>query len=296
MFSIEIDKILSKRCIFENDLLIEEIYLTEFINECPQGNLLSPFIIGRGKRIRSILYFYFLNKFCPNIDEKVKYETIALIEALHFASIIHDDVVDNNLNRRNKESFLKKHGKKQSILIGDYVLIRALDKFLKLHDGNRIVQNLFIRECHSTAYGAILEQTMTNQSTISDYIRMASLKTSPFFKLSCFLGNYFGSQNFETSKKIAIFGICFGILFQVQNDIDCYKFESFEESEDYVQKNMTLPILIIRDYLGYDIKQFNEISKDGYNQIKILIFSEYFEKRLKMVLRKYINIANYELN
>lgn len=296
MFSIEIDKILSKKSIVENDLLNEEIYLSEFIKMSPQGALISPFIIGKGKRVRSILYFYFLNKFSnKHIDDDIKYKSIALLEILHFASIIHDDIVDNNFNRRNKESFFKKYGKKQSILIGDYILIKTLNEFLKLNHANKIVQNLFVKSCQSTAYGAILEQILTDQSTISDYLKVASLKTSPFFKISCFLGSYFGSQNFETSKKAAIFGICFGVLFQVQNDINCYKFKNFEESEDYVQKNMTLPIFIIRDYMGYNINQFNKTSHDGYQFIKNLIFSENFEKILKRLLKKYIDIVHKEL-
>ncbi len=243
-----------------------------------------------GKMLRASFVFLFsgiYTKFALNIAK--------IIEDLHLASIFHDDVIDNNLERRGEDSLNSRYGDKISILLGDFILIKSISDFLHLSQIDSVILRVFIRECKSTSYGALLEQYL-NKSRIIDlsrYIRMISLKTSPFFKLSCFLGKYIATHNFQDAKKSAIWGICFGIIFQVQNDLDSYKNDLYCQSEDYLQKNITFPIIILVKYFHYDFNRFFSItSQEEFNFIKKLIQSSKFKKITKKVLQKYRKYLN----
>ena len=288
MFSHLINDILIKRGDFKEDLEKLEEKIKEFISENNEFAILAPFTLNRGKRIRSILYFLNWNN-SSSIMKNKDYKTIALIELMHFASIIHDDVVDNNNNRRNSTSFMKKYGKKKSILFGDFILIKTVNEFIKLHSKNEFVKTLFLRECSATAYGAVLEQGLMGNSSFQAYLRVISLKTSPFFKLVCFLGKFLSTNDFKSAKKAALWGICFGILFQAQNDFDGYNFKNFQESEDFMEKNITFPIIILRDEFGYDISKFYESNQKNYTEIKSIINSNEFKMVSKKYFSKFLN-------
>lgn len=292
MFSHLINKILIKRNIFKEEFIALEASLEKFIFKNNQFSILAPFVFNRGKRIRSILYF--LNwDHSFNLMKSEKYKTIALIELMHFASIIHDDVVDNNKNRRNGNSFMKEYGIKKSILFGDFALIKTVNEFITLHSENEFVKKLFLRECSATAYGAVLEQQLNQNSSFQDYIKVASLKTSPFFKLVCFLGKFLSTNDFETAKKAASWGVCFGILFQAQNDFDGYAPENFNESEDFIEKNITFPIIILRDEFGYDISKFYISNQENYMEIKNAVNSDEFKTVSKQYFNKFLNYLEF---
>ncbi|MDR2598361.1 MAG: polyprenyl synthetase family protein [Holosporales bacterium] len=256
-------------------------------------------LVKKGKKLRATLFFQFFNKFSGKQQEAVigkNIWTAALIEAIHFASIVHDDIIDDSPLRRGNLPFHKSFGHKFGILFGDYIFANASKRFLNLYRDNRLVQNLFLRECSSTILGAIREQELTISSDIAECLRVASLKTSPFFKLSCFLGTYLSSLDFEKAITYATFGTCFGVLYQLQNDLDCYKFENYFESEDYMQNNTTLPIMILYQYLNFNA--FAEASghQENYNRTKELMFSKQFTKILQNITKKYQGIVASNLS
>jgi geranylgeranyl pyrophosphate synthase len=241
-----------------------------------------------GKRVRSILFYIFSDT--PKLTEK-HHETIALIESIHNASIMHDDVVDANDTRRGKDSMLKNCGSKMSVLTGDFLIVKAMKRFFELYRNDMYVRRCFLRECYSTAYGALIEQNLNRSNTlpsIQDYLRMASIKTSPLFKLSCQLGAHLSEKSFEECKKAAIFGVCFGLIFQAQNDLDSYNVCNCLSSEDYIQKNITLPIIILCRDFGFSLTNFrNNIEQKYFNNIKQAIQSESFLQIFSTSLKKY---------
>jgi geranylgeranyl pyrophosphate synthase len=272
------------------DIAELERHLEDFILANGCLHILAPFVLDMGKRIRATLFFSFGDRI---VATEMKYKTVSIIEAIHFASILHDDVVDNCVRRRAGESFFSKHGPKASILLGDLIIIRAMDEFLKLHAADNLVKNMFIRECRSTAYGAALERQMTANSALHEYVRTAALKTGALFKLSCFLGSYLGTKDFALAKCAATFGLCFGIVYQAQNDIDCYRFEKFEESEDYMQKNISFPIIILRDHFGFNMRELSKPSQGAYDKIRDTVFSDRFRQTAQISLRKYTATLSY---
>ncbi|MDR0552561.1 MAG: polyprenyl synthetase family protein [Holosporales bacterium] len=273
MFNGIIQAILDRREIYEAELAKSKQYIKT----------------QHGKRIRSILYYM-----CGGgqRDDPVYHRTIAIIEDIHSATLIHDDVIDNNSTRRNGRSQYAEYGVKYSILLGDRLLIRSIRDFMELHSNSSYIRRIFIRECEATAYGAILEQNMNNSksSSIDEYIRMAYLKTAPFFKLCCLLGALLSNDKFNEAKELAIIGICLGIIFQVQNDLDSYKSENFQCSEDYVMKNVSFPIVLLSNCLNYNIEAFKkETNQEQYSAICQAVTSQEFIDISHDILKKYIN-------
>lgn len=283
MFSNIISKVLQLKELYVEELQEMTKYQENFISDSNIMSLLRPFVINKGKHLRSIFYFSNWKESCINND--IKYETIALIELMHFASIIHDDVIDNNNFRRNNESFLKQYGKKNSILYGDFILIESIIRFLKLHKDNDIVKNMFLKETKSTAYGALLEQKLSFDSEFSDYFEVISLKTASFFGLSSFLGNFLSTKDYESSMKAYHIGVQFGIIYQAQNDINGYKYENYLNSEDFIQKNITLPVIALKE-LKYQSLESLFDNAQNYSYIKSFINSSDFKNLVNQYFKE----------
>lgn len=286
MFSDIINKVLSRQVDYSEELRVLEYYIKWLLELNARLSHLAPFAHHKGKRIRSILYFTNWEKF-SSVSRETKYKTIALIELIHFASLLHDDVIDNNMTRRNASSFVQKYGHKSSIVFGDVLFVKVIDEFLKLHDNNNLVKNFCLKACASTAYGALLERHLTIDSSFQECLKMSALKTSSLFELSCFLGAYLSSNDFQKAKASAIAGLCFGILFQFHNDIKDYSAPSFEKSEDFMQKNITMPLLLLRDFFQFDLSKFNSTNQPTYDEIKKLMHTPEFQVYAFDVLSKY---------
>ena len=286
MFSDIINRVLSKQVEYSKELEILENYIKVFFESNAKLLHLSPFEFHKGKRIRSVLYFLNWQR-SSSVSSEVKYKTIALIELIHFASILHDDVIDNNMTRRNASSFVKKYGHKNSIVFGDVLFVKAIKEFLQLHDQSSLVKNFCLKACTSTAYGALLERHLTINSSFQESLKMSILKTSSLFALSCFLGEYLSSNDFQKARTVAITGLCFGVLFQFQNDIQDYLEPNFEKSEDFMQKNITMPILLVRDFFHFDLSKFHSTDQQTYDEIKKLMHTPDFRVYAFDVLSKY---------
>ena len=287
MFSYIISKLLQKKEDHTYELQKITPQLENFISSSKYMSLLHPFIINKGKRLRGIIYFSNWEN-SSNVSEDIKYKTIALIELMHFASIMHDDVIDNNNFRRDTDSFLKKYGKKNSILYGDYILIKSINCFLELHKENDIVKNMFLKETEATSYGALLEQKLSFDSNFLDYLNVISLKTAPFFGLSAFLGKFLSTKDFEAAMKAYDIGIQFGIIYQAQNDINCYNFENYLDSEDFIQKNITLPIILLKELGDKNLENLFKPNKENYFYIKDFTKSDKFKKLVYQYFQKQI--------
>lgn len=288
MFSNIIAKVLQLKVNYLNELKEMTKYQENFISDFECMSLLRPFVINKGKHLRSIFYFYNWEN-SSNVSDDIKYETIALIELMHFASIIHDDVIDDNNFRRNNDSFLKQYGKKNSILYGDFILIKSINRFLNLHKNNDIVKNIFLKETELTSYGALLEQKLSINSEFTDYFKVISLKTASFFGLSCFLGKFLSTKNYESAMESYHLGTQFGVIYQAQNDIDGYKFENFINSEDFIQNNITLPIVILKELKHQNLEILFEPNSQNYSYIKRFINSNNFKTLVNQYFKEQIN-------
>ena len=293
MFSYIINRILNLKREFDEDFEELDKNLDIFLHYfLPDGYDSKQF--HKGKRVRSILYFYFFrSQKC--ISNELKYKIIVLLEALHFASLIHDDIVDQNFFRRDTESFFNRFGTKHSLLFGDYLISRIYSEFRKSKFDD-FVEVQFFKACSETAYGALLEQGLKIDSPLEEYFKIAYLKTSSIFKLACLLGAYLSGKDFQEVTAASTFGTCFGILFQAQNDLDCYEPQFAIDSEDYQQKNVTFPILILSHCSKLSDVVFQEHNQENYELLQELIKTEEFRMAASKKISKYVTFVERFLN
>lgn len=297
MFNELIKNICKLKTEYEDELIIADNYIKEIAstNKLIQKNI-GHFLMS-GKKIRSILFFYFFigksNRWNIKLEKMQNsnyYKIPAIVEIVHSASLFHDDVIDFASTRRDEATFAVRFGEKRSVLMGDYLMSKAISHMYALKIDNYI-KKLFVRESVSTAYGAILELLNQNDVSIEKCIRIASLKTASFFKFICFAGALLGSEDFENSKKAAIFGKCFGIIYQIQNDINSYLQNDFLRAEDFVQKNITFPIVLMSQHDKGIISKFHcSTNQDLFDEIKEYILSNQFKEDTTRIVGKYLKI------
>lgn len=275
-------------------------YINILISELYFNDKIQYLINNKGKHIRTLLSLYYFHKYTTNNNHNIDalYQIMALVELTHFASLLHDDVIDNSNSRRHEKSLNYLYGNKNSILIGDYLLVNNFKKLLNvLQDKNygNYILNQFIKASSDTAYGAYLENNTKQQlnNDIQQYIRIVSLKTGSLFKFSCICGCVLSNTNFVNIKQSAMFGLVFGIIYQVQNDLNDYKYSNYQESEDYMQSNITLPIIVL-NYIADISNLFNNKTQENFNKIKQLINTEEFKSILNNILEKYCIAAHKE--
>ena len=271
MFSELINQLNIRDCCIHVDTV--NCYIREII-----GNFCACDFLLAGKRLRTKL----LLKFSKKISEK-HYQVAAILEILHAASLLHDDVIDNNLFRRDGDSFLKINGYSLSVLFGDLLFAKCA-RYIKFDE---FVRKIMFKTCETTVLGAILEQK-SDIASVQGCVKIAAYKTGALFQCAAALGCYLSGDSFINIKKAATVGKCFGILYQFQNDLNGYKPVNYKESEDYVKKNITLPIILSK----YPIQDFVEnTSQDHYLSVQKSVFNRQTQQDVRNVAQKYYEIV-----
>jgi octaprenyl-diphosphate synthase len=227
-------------------------------------DLIARYIIRqKGKKIRPILVLLSA-KVSGGIDERT-YRGAVLVEFLHTATLIHDDVVDNAEKRRGLWSVNAVFKNKAAVLMGDYLLSRGLSLAVegKDHDFLGVITNTVKR----MAEGELLQIQKTRKLDIDEqtYFRVIKDKTASLLETCCQIGALSRSSNPEHVEAMRVYGESLGIAFQIKDDtLDYdgnYKLFGKKIGTDIIEKKITLPL----------IYSFSKVSKDEVLKIKRLI-------------------------
>ena len=176
-----------------------------------------------GKRIRPIILV--LSAECVgNVDENV-YTACCAVEFLHTQSVIHDDIIDNETLRRQKDPFHIKYGYNTSILTGDFVL------GLILNISSRLENPRISKDLASTAMlmseGEIIEGRLeaSEDVTFDDYLKVIEYKTATAFEVAARLGGIIGRGTEEEIEALTEYGKNVGIAYQIRDDLLDWKNE-----------------------------------------------------------------------
>ena len=176
-----------------------------------------------GKRIRPIISL--LAAECVGeIDENV-YAGACAIELLHTESVIHDDIIDNETQRRHKDPFHIKYGYNTSVLTGDFVLGLILNISSRL-DKARVTKDL-ATAAMLMSEGEVLEGKLEESEdvTFEDYIKVMDYKTATAFEMAAKLGGIIGGGSEEEISGLAEYGKNIGIAYQIKDDLMDWKNE-----------------------------------------------------------------------
>ncbi len=215
-------------------------------------NLITKYIVtNRGKHIRPILTIL-CSRLCGEPSAN-SYRAAAMMELLHIATLIHDDVVDDATLRRGRSSVNKVWKNKASVLMGDFLLSKALSNMISLKDFDVLDRISKTAEKLSTGEILQIEKSFTKSMTEDIYYNMINQKTASLIATSCELGALTTTKLEKDISATFNFGDNLGMAFQIKDDLfDLLGSENDtgKNSGGDVKKNMlTLPLIYSYDNL-----------------------------------------------
>ncbi|HMS63651.1 MAG TPA: polyprenyl synthetase family protein [Ignavibacteria bacterium] len=225
-------------------------------------DLITKYVLKqKGKKIRPILVMLSA-KLCGNVNSRT-YIAANLVELLHTATLIHDDVVDDAKTRRGIASINAVWKNKAAVLIGDYLLSKGL--LLSLDNNEYEFLQLTSEAVRRMSEGELLQiQKARNfDATEETYFKVISDKTASLIKTCCKLGALSTAKDKSDVEKLGVFGENLGISFQLRDDILDYtgrkKLLGKSTGNDLKEKKFTLPLII--SLKNAPKKRSNEIMK-----------------------------------
>jgi len=181
------------------------------------------YAIENGKRIRPLILIL-SSESVGQADENA-YVAACAVELLHTESVIHDDIIDNETLRRQKDPFHIKYGYNTSILTGDFVLGFILNICAKL-DNPRITKDLATTAMLMSEGEMIEGRLETSEDlTFDDYLKVIEYKTATAFETAAKLGAILGGGTEEQIMSLAEYGKNIGIAYQIKDDLRDWKNE-----------------------------------------------------------------------
>ncbi|MGM0379792.1 MAG: polyprenyl synthetase family protein [Bacillota bacterium] len=147
------------------------------------------------------------------------YKLASIVELLHMATLIHDDIIDNSNKRRGIKTTHLKYGSKNAVFIGDYLFTVCFDLLTDSYSTKEM--KLLSKVISNICLGEIKQNNFKNQANISafSYLKMISKKTAALFSLSLFIGGYVSNADRKTLLYLRKLGYYIGMAFQIQDDI-----------------------------------------------------------------------------
>jgi len=205
-----------------------------------------------------------------------------LVEAIHTASLIHDDIIDNSKTRRGRESIHARWGPNITVLLGDYLYIKALGLSLQSQH-SQIIQILTSISARMVE-GELHEYYLSGNLDLDekDYLDIINKKTASLFSASCQIGGILGNASKEEENYLAEYGANLGMSFQIIDDLLDFtgdeKLLGKPTLSDLSEGRITLPLIYTLNNDGKENqKRVAELMKQK-NQDK-----ESFEEILKIV-------------
>jgi octaprenyl-diphosphate synthase len=213
-------------------------------SQTPLLDRIMRFIVKRkGKQLRP-MFVLLSAKLCGPVNEAA-YRAASLVELLHTATLVHDDVVDESLERRGFFSTYALWKTKISVLVGDYLLSKGLSLSLD-HSDFRILQ-ILNSSIQNMVEGELLQLEKSRSLNLSEavYFEIIRNKTASFLASSCAAGAYATSQDEVKAEQLRQFGEKVGIAFQIKDDLFDYGNEAVGKptGNDIKEKKLTLPLI-----------------------------------------------------
>lgn len=209
-------------------------------------NQLSHYIINSGgKRLRPVLTLLMARACGYQGDKHI--DVAAIVEFIHTATLLHDDVVDESDMRRGQDTANNVWGNQAAVLVGDFLYSRAFEMMVDV-DEMRVMQ-IMATTTNTIAEGEVLQLLNVNDADTNEerYLEVIYSKTAKLFEAACQLSAVLAGLSTEQEKTIAQFGIHLGTAFQLVDDILDYSADSEKMGknvgDDLAEGKPTLPLI-----------------------------------------------------
>jgi len=225
------------------------------VNACIHENLQSDIMmipaIGHyivnsgGKRLRPLLCLLIARYFGYEGDRHIPMSVV--VEFIHTASLLHDDVVDSANQRRGAPSANGVWGNQASVLVGDYLFSRSFQMMVR--DGDMQMLRLMSDVTNALAEGEVLQlsRTFHLEMTEAECLEVIERKTAVLFAAAAEVGAHVSGQSPEVVAKLAEYGMCLGVAFQLMDDALDYLADEATAGKpvghDLEEGKITLPLI-----------------------------------------------------
>jgi octaprenyl-diphosphate synthase len=297
--SIDFDVI--KKLTEEEAKAVDQLIVNELSSDVLLINQMSHYIIGSGgKRLRPMLLLL-AAKALGKINES-HLILAAVIEFIHTATLLHDDVVDESALRRGKDSANAVWGNAASVLVGDYLYSSAFEMIVRTN--NMRVMEILSKTTTAIAEGEVLQLLNCNNpdTTEEKYLQVIARKTAILFSAATRLSAVLADSDKQTEEALAVYGQQLGVAFQLIDDALDYKATTEELGknlgDDLAEGKPTLPLIYAMSHgtesqakvITDAIKQG---SRDAFNEVYDIVIStkaiDYTEKCADQAAQKAID-------
>src|SRR5688572_11876245 len=208
-------------------------------------NQVAEYIIGAGgKRLRPLVVVT-VARACGSSDSRHS-EAAAIIEFIHTATLLHDDVVDGSLLRRGRDTANSVWGNEASVLVGDYVYSRAFEMMVSL--GNMRIMDVMASATNKIAEGEVLQLMNAHdpETTEQRYFEVIYRKTAKLFEAGTQIAAILANSSPQVESAMAAYGKHLGTAFQLIDDVLDYRADREQLGknlgDDLAEGKPTLPL------------------------------------------------------
>lgn len=227
----------------EAELKTFEIHFRDAVkSQAPLLDRIMRYVVKRkGKQLRP-MFVLLSAKLCGGITDTT-YRAASLVELLHTATLIHDDVVDDAIERRGFFSVYALWKAKATVLIGDYLLAKGL--LLSLDNNDYQILHILSDAVRKMSEGELLQIEKSRSLNLKEevYFEIIRNKTASLLASACAAGAWSSAEDKMITEKMSLFGEKTGIAFQIKDDLF-----------DYASEKIGKPT-------GNDIKEKNSLSR-----------------------------------
>ncbi len=222
----------------------EEHFKQSMRSPVPLLDRITFYIVRRkGKQIRP-MFVFLCAQACGGVSEAT-YVAASLVELLHTASLVHDDVVDDSLERRGFFSINALWKNKIAVLVGDYLLSQGL--LLALKNKQYRVLEIVSEAVKAISEGELLQIEKARRLDIKEeiYYEIIRQKTASLIASACQAGTASATQDEDAIERMRLFGEKIGIAFQIRDDLFDFGVDDVGKplGIDIKEKKMTLPLI-----------------------------------------------------
>lgn len=246
----------AKQLIAEELKVFEKKFEQSVKSSTPLLDTIMRYIIKRkGKQLRPMFVFL-----CAKLHGTVNdatYRAAALVELLHTATLVHDDVVDESTERRGFFSINALWKNKIAVLVGDYLLSKGL--LLSTSAGDFKLLHILSEAVRRMSEGELLQIEKSRRLDIKEdvYFEIISSKTASLLSSACAAGAWSTTEDESITEKMSRFGEKAGVAFQIKDDLFDYGSDDVGKptGNDLKEKKLTLPLIYTLNNVGTSEKR-----------------------------------------
>ena len=243
--------------LIENELKTFETHFRKALQSpVPILNRITRYIVKRkGKQLRP-MFVLLSAKLCGPVTES-SYRAASLVELLHTATLVHDDVVDDSMERRGFFSTYALWKAKATVLIGDYLLAQGL--LLSLDHADYEILHILSTAVRRMSEGELLQLEKARSLNVKEeiYFEIIRNKTASLLASACAAGAWSSTRDKEITEKMRQFGEKTGIAFQIKDDLFDYTSEKIGKptGNDIKEKKLTLPLIYALNHVDRETRR-----------------------------------------